>query len=793
MKYSAAVLLLICIFARAVNGSRKRRFLDYFNPVEPNLLFNTPDHPWEDRANRIWRMNGNTVWPDRRLHFRRPDGFFDHSDFWESFSSPIKVPDWFPPRPFRNPRPPFPRPHWEAVDVTGIGRTFASNDGPWWKGANVCEEKEVSIDNVEVERIAKSSNETYTDYEHVSECRETETSYVCKTSLRENNVDKTVYVKYECCHGFKRRYDGRAGCVEVDLKDLLQTIRSLALTRFLQSTTDVGVEDEFGTNNFTVFVPNDRAFEDYEKQRDGNDETAVTGAEDTKDMLMGHAVRGFHKSGDLVDERVVPSANGRSGIRTNMFFVPEKIITANCVRVVAVNNYAKNGVVHIVEKVLPRPTRTLAGIVSSHPQFSVLKGLLSRAGLVQTLRRPNGNFTLFAPTDSVFNDEANLKTLEKVMDGSSCSTRILEHHLLPNVICTPALTAPARTINVLGNYLTLSRNENDKLYVDGVQIVARDIVATNGVLHIIDGILLPDEVRTLSDALKSGGMRQVVDLVEEAGLREELDKLDNFTFFVPTRKALKKMSPILREELKNDKEKLREILLYHIVPRDEDECDFTDNVQLPTRLNNKTIRINQYGRFSTISNVPAHITAQCVRVIPSDRRVCGGVLHLVDQVLLPPKRSVMDVVEDTKEFSVLKRLLRGTGLDRKLREDKGPFTLFAPTDTAFYSFSPVPVSELTEDWNRTERFLQRHILNDMKCCAGIFHSPFRHDHARTLEGSLVPLHRAASGWIWFGRARIHRCDLTAENGVVHIVDKVLGAPTPEFLHPIPDNPFGFSP
>ncbi|XP_023226463.1 transforming growth factor-beta-induced protein ig-h3-like [Centruroides sculpturatus] len=787
MKYLAA-FLLICIFARAVNGSRKRRFLDYFNPAQPNLLLNTPDHVWEDHADRIWRMNRN-----RQLHFRRPDGFFDDSNFWESFPSPIKVPDWFPLRPFQNPWPPFSRPRWEAVDVTGIGRTFASNDRPWWKGANVCEEKEVLIDNVEVERIAKSSNETYTNYEHMSECRETETSYICKTSLQDDNVNKTVYVKYECCHGFKRRYDGEPGCVEVDLKDLIQTIRSLALTRFLELTTDIGVEDEFRTNNFTVFVPNNQAFEDYERQRDGNGEMTITTTEDTKNMLTGHAIEGFHKSGDLVDERVVPSANGRSGIRTNMFFMPEKIITTNCVRVVSINNYAKNGVVHIVEKVLPQPTRTLAGIISSDPQFSILKGLLSRAGLVQTLRHPNGNFTLFAPTDSVFNDESNLKILEKVMDGSSCSTRILKHHLLPNVICTPALTAQARTINVLENYLTLSRNENDKLYVDGVQIVARDIVATNGVLHIIDGILLPDEVQTLSDALKSGGMHEVTDLIEEADLREELDKLDNFTFFVPTRKALKKMSPILKEELKNNKEKLRETLLYHIVPHDKDECDFKDNVKLPTRANNKTIRINQYGEFSTISNVPAHITAQCVRVIPSDRRVCGGVLHLVDQVLLPPKQSVMDVIEDTKEFSVLKHLLRGTGLDRKLREDEGPFTLFAPTDTAFYSFSEVPISELTEDWNRAERFLKRHILNDMKCCAGIFHSPFRHDHARTLEGSLVPLHRATSGWIWFGRARIHQCDLTAENGVVHIIDKVLGTPTPNFFHPIPDNSFRFFP
>lgn len=772
--------MFLCVYLVASNAkTREKRMVDYFNPMEPPpFAFNPPANAWENHLNEIWRMNRNMDWFNRNWDIPAPNNFERESDYWNRFEPRINEPSWFPPgKPFETPWPSLPRHHWEAVDVTGIGRTFTSNDRPWWKGENVCIEKQELVNNLEVERSDKSINDTFISYEHLSECTETETSYICKISLQENNINKTIYTKYECCHGYKRRYDGESGCIEVDLKDLVQTIRTLALNRFLDLTTDINSEEEFRNSNFTVFVPHNDAFENYERQQNNNYEVTITSTDDMKYVLMSHAVKGFYKSGDLVDEQVILSANGQTGIRTNLYYMPEKIITANCARVVGINNYARNGIVHIVQKVLPQPTKTLAGIISSDPQFSILKGLFSQAGLVQTLRDPTVNFTLFAPTDSVFNkDESKIALLEKLMEGGSCAARTLKHHILPNVICTPALTTQARTVNIIENFLTLSRNENDKLYVDGVQIVARDIMATNGVLHIIDGILLPDEANTVTEALENAGMNDLISLIKKADLQTELDKMDNFTFFVPTNRALDKISLILKEELNNNKQKLREILLYHIVPHHNDECDFVDDMKLPSSIENKTIRINQYGEFSVVSGIPAHITAQCVRVIPSERRVCGGVLHLVDELLIPPKQNIMDVIEEMKEFSVLKHLLQGTGLDRKLREDRGPFTLFAPTDTAFYSFSEIPLSELTKDWNKAERFLKRHILNGMRCCAGIFHSPFRQNHARTIEGSLVTLHRAASGWIWFGRARIHHCDLTAENGVVHIIDKVLRLP-----------------
>lgn len=70
---------------------------------------------------------------------------------------------------------------------------------------------------------------------------------------------------------------------------------------------------------------------------------------------------------------------------------------------------------------------------------------------------------------------------------------MVKNHILPNVICSAAVQGMARTVNLLEKFLLLEKTEEDKIFVEEAQVVVKDIVGTNGVLHIIDSPLMPQE------------------------------------------------------------------------------------------------------------------------------------------------------------------------------------------------------------------------------------------------------------------------------------------------------------
>jgi len=113
----------------------------------------------------------------------------------------------------------------------------------------------------------------------------------------------------------------------------------------------------------------------------------------------------------------------------------------------------------------------------------------------------------------------------------------------------------------------------------------------------------------------------------------------NVTIFAPSERALKELPESFMKDLKSNPEKLREFLLYHTVSSKMCHCDFSDNKILPTGVAGKTLRMNSYGGQSPVnlldpSRIP--VTVQCARVTHTDTEVCGGMIHTVNKVLLPP-------------------------------------------------------------------------------------------------------------------------------------------------------------
>ena len=73
------------------------------------------------------------------------------------------------------------------------------------------------------------------------------------------------------------------------------------------------------------------------------------------------------------------------------------------------------------------------------------------------------------------------------------SPEVLKQHLLPNVICSEVIQGRAKSRNVLSNVLNLTRTEDGKVFVDDAQVIRADVMATNGVMHIVDAVLVPDD------------------------------------------------------------------------------------------------------------------------------------------------------------------------------------------------------------------------------------------------------------------------------------------------------------
>jgi uncharacterized surface protein with fasciclin (FAS1) repeats len=120
--------------------------------------------------------------------------------------------------------------------------------------------------------------------------------------------------------------------------------------------------------------------------------------------------------------------------------------------------------------------------------FGNLAGLLIDAGLEETLRGP-GPFTVFAPPDEAF-AAVPTETLRAVQADKDLLTTVLTYHVVPGKFMAADLQ-PGELETVAGLPLTVTR-EGDKVFVNGIEVVAADVEATNGVIHVIGGVLVPE-------------------------------------------------------------------------------------------------------------------------------------------------------------------------------------------------------------------------------------------------------------------------------------------------------------
>lgn len=142
----------------------------------------------------------------------------------------------------------------------------------------------------------------------------------------------------------------------------------------------------------------------------------------------------------------------------------------------------------------------------------------------------------------------------------------------------------------------MERKENDEIVIeDKAKITQADVIATNGVLHLIDTVLIPESAEYINQALKTHNLTKFQNLIEQAGLVEEVNNYKNATVFAPSDKAFEDEEAVkYLDAIKDDKEKLKDFINYHTIQGQLQSCDLNDNDLVKTN-EGKSLRINLYS------------------------------------------------------------------------------------------------------------------------------------------------------------------------------------------------------
>lgn len=275
-------------------------------------------------------------------------------------------------------------------------------------------------------------------------------------------------------------------------------------------------------------------------------------------------------------------------------------------------------------------SKDIVATASSDPQFSILVSALEKADLVTALQG-TGPFTVFAPTNDAFNTLFNQLGITGIDDLSAETlTPILLNHVVSgSVKSTDITTGYAMTLNNTApgqNSVKIYIEKTTGVKVDGSNVTTADIMATNGVIHVIDKVIIPATV--VNHAINNPNFSILVEAVVKAGLVDALNAAGPFTVFAPTNDAFTALFNTLGVSGISDltAEQLTPILLCHVVSGNVVASQVsTGNV--PTLKEGSDISI-------VASNMGVKLNDNS-NVIATDVQGTNGVIHAIDAVILP--------------------------------------------------------------------------------------------------------------------------------------------------------------
>lgn len=258
--------------------------------------------------------------------------------------------------------------------------------------------------------------------------------------------------------------------------------------------------------------------------------------------------------------------------------------------------------------------------------FDTLVAAVKAAGLVEALSA-KGPFTVFAPNDAAF-AKLPKETLESLLkpENKAKLASILTFHVVAESLPASKVVDAKYATTLTGQRIAIEAGKSG-VTVNGAKVLKTDIMCSNGVIHVIDSVILPASDDLTATAKKAGKFETLLAAAQAAGLAPALQKDEPYTVFAPTDAAFAALPEGTVENLlkPENQQQLQAILKLHIVPGRV----YSDQAVKAGKA--KTLQ----GETLSITKEAGSVRVGTAKVVATDVQARNGVIHVIDAVLLP--------------------------------------------------------------------------------------------------------------------------------------------------------------
>ncbi|XP_045695152.1 periostin isoform X6 [Phyllostomus hastatus] len=558
---------------------------------------------------------------------------------------------------------------------------------------------------------------------------------------------KKTTVLYECCPGYMKM-EGMQGCPAVMPIDHVYGTLGIVGATTTQRYSDISKlrEEIEGKGSFTYFAPSNDAWDNLDPDIRRGLESNVN--VELLNALHSHMVNKRMLTKDLKNGMIIPSMYNNLGLFINHY--PNGVVTVNCARIIHGNQIATNGVVHVIDRVLTQIGTSIQDFIEAEDDLSSFRAAAITSDIMETLGR-DGHFTLFAPTNEAF-QRLPRGVLERIMGDKVASEALMKYHILNTLQCSEAITGGAVFETLEGDTIEIGC-DGDSITVNGIKMVnKKDIVTNNGVIHLIDQVLIPDAAKQV---LELAGKQQTTftDLMAQLGLASTLRPDREYTLLAPVNTAFSD------DTLRMDQRLLKLILQNHILKVKVGLSELYNGQKLET-VGGKQLRVFVYRTAVCIEN-------SCM--VRGSKQGRNGAIHIFREIIKPADKSLHDRLKQDKRFSIFLSLLEAADL-KELLTQPGDWTLFVPTNDAFKGMTNEEKEVLIRNKNALQNIILYHLTPGVFIGKGF--EPGVTNILKTTQGSKIYL-KGVNDTLLVNELKSKESDIMTTNGVIHVVDKLL--------------------